>query len=478
MEWAQLKAKVPKCRSMVIQGSTGKRVSPQLSIGGEAIPPAENDSFKFLGMRVRVYKNNNTARDTLRQHLKQMLSAIDDTPLTRQQKLRLFRHGVCPRLSWSLLIEEFPISWLERELQPLATRALKKWAGLTRSSNASILFLPAKRGGLALPSLVSLYKTVQATRMVQLLTSLDPGVRKAGDLHLVEERARRRLKFRPAVLVESILSQDHSQSRRALKRATKAIIQEEEDDERHRHLCQLPSQGEMARSWKESSPELWVEAVQGLPPDPLKFALCASTNSLPTNANLKTWGKKSSDICQLCRNSRQSLPHVLNNCPAAMDLRRYSKRHDEVLQVVGDFIRAQLPPLFSITIDSPSESYCFPHHITPTTLRPDIVWWSEQRSELWLFELTIHFESVVASARERKRTKYYDLVEAGRAAGFRCELITLEVGSRGMLSAADLEPLQAAIEAPRKEVVNLCLSIIRTTILESFRIWASRNCSI
>ena len=108
----------------------------------------------------------------------------------------------------------------------------------------------------------------------------------------------------------------------------------------------------------------------------------------------------------------------------------------------------------------------------------DIVWWSEDRSELWLFELTISFESVVADARERKRSKYYDLVEAGRSAGFRCELITLEVGSRGMLSAADLEPLQAAIEVTRKEMDDLCLTIIRTTVLESFRIWGSRNCSI
>ena len=54
----------------------------------------------------------------------------------------------------------------------------------------------------------------------------------------------------------------------------------------------------------------------------------------------------------------------------------------------------------------------------------------------------------MADARERK---HYDLVEAGRSAGFRCELITLEVGSRGMLSAADLEPLQAAIEVTGKK---------------------------
>ena len=154
----------------------------------------------------------------------------------------------------------------------------------------------------------------------------------------------------------------------------------------------------MVRAWNENSPELWVRVVQGLPPEPLKFALNASLNIIPTNANLHTWGKKSSDMCPLCQQSHQSLPHVLNNCPAAMDLRRYSKRHDEVLQVLGDFIRAHLPPHFFITIDAPSASYCFPSHITPTSLRPDIVWWSEDLRELWLLELTISYESVMSTS--------------------------------------------------------------------------------
>ena len=118
-----------------------------------------------------------------------MLEAIDNTPLTRQQKLCLFRFGACPRMSWPLLIEDLPILWLERELQPLATTALKKWAGLARSSCTSILFLPVKQGGLAIPSLVGLYKGQQAA---QLFTLSDPGVRKAADLHLVEERKSQR----------------------------------------------------------------------------------------------------------------------------------------------------------------------------------------------------------------------------------------------------------------------------------------------
>ena len=341
----------------------------------------------------------------------------------------------------ALLVEVFPLTWLERELQPLATKALKKWAGLATSSNTSILFLPAKKVGLSLPSLVGLYKRLQAMKMVQLLTSHDAGVRKAADLRLVEEKGKKRLKFRPAALVDSICSQDTPQSRKVLTRAAKTLLTDEEDDERHQSLCQLQIQGEMARSWEVTSPDTWMKAAQGLPPEAFKFVLNASLRSLPTNANLHLWGKKASDACSLCHGARQTLAHVLNNCPVAMNLRRYSIRHDAVLEVIASFVKKHLPSYYSISIDSPSNIYTFPHHITPTDLRPDIVWWNDEKKELWLFELTISFESLVEDARRRKRAKYHDLVEAGRAAGYKSELITVEVGSRGMVGVSDFAAL-------------------------------------
>ena len=277
------------------------------------------------------------------------------------------------------------------------------------------------------------------------------------------------------MLVDNLRSADRAQSQRALSGAAKIMLSEEEANQHYSHLSQLPAQGEMARSWGEISPELWVKAVQGLPPDVMKFAINAAIDTLPTNANLHLWGKKNSDVCHLCQEARQSLLHVLNNCKTAMELRRYSRRHDEVLKVIGDFIRANLPPHFTISVDHPSEPYTFPHHITPTDLRPDIVWWCDSQRELWLFELTISYESVVADARRRKRVKYHDLVEAGRNVSYKTTLITIEVGSRGMLATSDFDDLRAAIQTSLKTTTSLCLDVIRTTLLGSFRIWTSRN---
>ena len=85
------------------------------------------------------------------------------------------------------------------------------------------------------------------------------------------------------------------------------------------------------------------------------------------------------------------------------------------------------------------------------------------------------YESGVADARARKAAKYHDLVEAGRAAGYRVKLFNMVVGSRGMLGDADFDLLREATDAPRKECTSVCLLITRTAILGSFYIWGSRN---
>ena len=83
---------------------------------------------------------------------------MDRCPVTRRQKLKLYKLGICPRLNWPLTIQEFSISWIERELEAMATRFIKQWAGLAKSANPNLLYLPKRDSGLNLPSLSILYK--------------------------------------------------------------------------------------------------------------------------------------------------------------------------------------------------------------------------------------------------------------------------------------------------------------------------------
>ncbi len=78
------------------------------------------------------------------------------------------------------------------------------------------------------------------------------------------------------------------------------------------------------------------------------------SDALPHNVNLALWKRKDglSDACKLC-GERQTLFHVLNHCPTALDMRRCNVRHDAILEGIvqsikphpsdGDCLLADLP---------------------------------------------------------------------------------------------------------------------------------------
>ena len=53
LRWSGMKAKIPKCASLAIQLSSGKKIDPGLSLDGQPIPYASHP-VKFLGMRVEI----------------------------------------------------------------------------------------------------------------------------------------------------------------------------------------------------------------------------------------------------------------------------------------------------------------------------------------------------------------------------------------------------------------------------------------
>ena len=159
LSWSGMRAKVPKCHCLALKASSGKLVDPQLNIAGQQIPMAP-DAVKFLGKNFQVPHDPSRARESITSHLLRMLESVNSCPLTRGQKLKLYRAGICPRLSWLLMIEDLPISWVEKKLDSLATLYLKKWAGLARPANPAVLYLPHKMGGLNLPLVSVQYKRI------------------------------------------------------------------------------------------------------------------------------------------------------------------------------------------------------------------------------------------------------------------------------------------------------------------------------
>ena len=230
------------------------------------------------------------------------------------------------------------------------------------------------------------------SRQCQLLTSPDPCVRFIVDNNLQHELSASRMKFRPATAVRDTMCEDPSQTRRSLARSTKARVTTEADTTLLQQLSDLPKQGRLVRSFTPDAATAWSTAIRSLHPDTLKFALNAAVDTLPHNANLHLWRKKDSDRCPLCSADSQNLVHVLNSCKVALELGRYNKRHDAVLQVIADVVKEAIPTTASISVDLDNQ-YKFPSHITNTDLRPDIVWWDDDAKTVTLLELTVPYDT-------------------------------------------------------------------------------------
>ena len=123
------------------------------------------------------------------------------------------------------MIEELPLSWVEK-LNALATLYLKKWAGLARPINSSVLYLLHKIGGLNLPLVSTIYKRLQVAKQSQLFTSPDLCVRQIAERSLQRDLILKCSKFRLSVTVREVTVSNPDFTRRSLSNQTKAMIQE------------------------------------------------------------------------------------------------------------------------------------------------------------------------------------------------------------------------------------------------------------
>lgn len=219
LNWSLMKAKVSKCQALAIAASTGSVYDPDLSVAGGKIPFAGSRPVRFLGGTIQVPRNYASARDAIKGKLETLLERVDAVSVTRKQKLKLYRLGVCPRLSWDLTITEFSVSWLEKTLDSMVTRYLKKWAGLARPADPARLYLPQANGGFNLPLPSTLYQKLQVGKASLLITSRDAGVSHAVREALKKEQHQQRSKFRPNTIAQQQTLEQHGRQSREWQRA-------------------------------------------------------------------------------------------------------------------------------------------------------------------------------------------------------------------------------------------------------------------
>ena len=291
LQWTGMVAKVPKCKSLGILASSGKRLDPKLHLNGESISFIGTLSFRFLGGPVQVPMDSSQHRAHLVEKLHNLLLKVDNSMVTSKQKLLLYRAGVCPRLTWDLSILDLPITWVTRTLESMATRYIKKWSGVCRSANTAYLYLPRDMGGLGLPTITLLYKKLKISQATLLLTSRDPVSQQVVKGKLGKEKHRPHHEFKAMQLSQETMAEDPGAARHVLLKRAKAKITLHDAVSRADSAKALPKQGQLLREGSDAGAGIWASAVALLSPAKLKFALNAATDTLPHNQNLALWGE-------------------------------------------------------------------------------------------------------------------------------------------------------------------------------------------
>ena len=474
LSWSLLKAKVSKCSAISINGQTGRTTNPRLHIAQEMIPYLGNRSTSFLGLPINATLSLDSIKLQLQSKLEKFLTVTDQSPLSRQQKLKIYRNAICPRLTWLLSLADIPLTWVERTLEPPVTKLLKKWCGLSRSADPARIFISKPKGGLDIPSIASCFKKAQVSKYTLLMTAADPTCRFLAERKHAQDTGTHK-KLKPTEEVITTMKEYPNAPRKKLASETRKRIEGNDERAHLDHASSLAKESHLF-AIKEKGDELWSNSVTALTEHHFAFAMAASVDSLPHNVNLCRWKKLTSDLCPICikvgQQNRQTLAHVLSHCQAALEHGRYNSRHDRVLGILHQHVQENLPKGAAAAVDLADRPYKLPPDL-PTDLRPDLVVHSPGR--MHIFELTVCWEANFQSSRLRKESKYLHLLDVARSRGTQASLHPIQVGCRGFLDTNSLQPLFRLTQVSQKEQRVVMSQIIKATIEESHVIWALRN---
>ena len=246
-----------------------------------------------------------------------------------------------------------------------------------------------------------------------------------------------------------------------------------------------------------------------MPPNLLSFCIASTYDVLPSPSNLKRWRICPESSCFLCGKEICTTAHVLGACKTSLAQGRFTYRHDLVLldlvEILTSFTKElpSVPPKPANTISfvkagksvpktkskpngilhlsndwkliaDLNDGYVFPGHIALSSLRPDVVIFSNSLKRVILIELTCPCEENMENWHSTKLSKYSSLVNIITSNGWYVDLFAIEVGARGYCSRSVTICLKR-LGLPNRLVFSSAKKLGQISMSSSFCIWLARN---
>ncbi|XP_021349432.1 uncharacterized protein LOC110466448 [Mizuhopecten yessoensis] len=477
--WARMQFKPRKSRCMIMRNG---RLSRQfvLKVQEEEIPSIIGSPIKCLGKWFDDTLSDSQNHKNTQSQVRQWMKKIHKSGLPGKYKAWIYQHGMLPRLTWLLLLYEIPTSTVEG-LEKMVNGYLRKWLGVPPSFTSVGLYSCSAELQLPFKSVVEEFKVAKCRLVMTLRDSKDVKISEAG----IQTRTGRKWSASTAVgEAESMLElkdiigntcvgrqgvgfSHFQQWEKANTQERRQMVQKEirriEEERRRGKSVELSKQGAWTRWNLPERKMTWAE-IWRMEPFRISFLLRSVYDTLPSPVNLHQWGLTEDPCCKLC-GGRGTMAHILSGCKEALRQGRYRWRHDNVLRVLADILEVErrkkrtgvrtnqagikfVKPGEKATVKPRSTSSIFERAstwemkvdldrklvfpgIVETTLRPDMVIWTEQSRHLIAIELTVPWEEGCEEAHERKKAKYDELMEKCRSRGWTVWLFPVEVGCRG-----------------------------------------------
>jgi hypothetical protein len=140
----------------------------------------------------------------LQEKFESWMKKADATPITGTSKAWIYEHVILAYLRWPFMIHDFTINMIS-PLQDTATRYLKSWYKMHRTSNPSLLYLPRKKYyGLGLTSIETCLKTMQMCTAGLVKHSQDPITNAIFERKSKLDHHSRSSRWKPAVDLELV----------------------------------------------------------------------------------------------------------------------------------------------------------------------------------------------------------------------------------------------------------------------------------
>lgn len=283
------------------------------ALGGSVvnmIPPA--GSVKYLGVEISPLKGIVTRAPIL--NLKEMVSRISRARLKPSQKLTLLRQYAIPRVLYVADHAETSVSALV-ECDRVIKRAVKMWLHLSHHVADGLLYSAGRSGGLGIPKLCCAVPACRLRRLIAICISDDPITNEVA--HLVSLTA-------PCRKLYSLITK-MSPPKKLEDICLEMVSSKTLKDREFRRWAALPSQGLGISLFRDdSASNSWLLAPRQarLSESEYIMSLRLRTNTFPVRLNgASVKAGDGTTSCRLCGHERETLGHIISNCPVLRDNR-------------------------------------------------------------------------------------------------------------------------------------------------------------